>query len=129
MLNARYFACICVVVSGYSNIPLVIGWQSANTGSQSQRAVSLGMLNSVGQCLSILASFLFPTAQGPVYATGSIVNISFSSFGFVIAIAMSLYYRRENARRDAVEGGKPTAGTILNTIEEFDLAHGFRYVV
>lgn len=52
MLSARYFACICIVTAGYSNIPLVISWQAGNTGSASQRAVSLGMLNSVGQCLS-----------------------------------------------------------------------------
>lgn len=110
-----------------SNIPLVISWQSANTGSQSQRAVSLGMLNSVGQCLSILAAFLFPTIEGPEFLKGSKVNLIFSSVGFCIAIGMTLYYRRENARRDAVEG-KPGKEAV-NSFEDFDLAIGFRYVV
>lgn len=76
--SARYFACICVVTAGYTNvslnepqrlkdhtgwyilkIPLIIAWQAGNTANESQRATSLGMLNSIGQCLSILASFLW----------------------------------------------------------------------
>lgn len=77
----------------------------------------------------VLAAFLFPTAQGPQYYTGAAVNIGFSCLGFVIALAMSFYYRKENARRDIAEGGKPIPGAILNTIEEHDLATGFRYVV
>jgi hypothetical protein len=48
-LHVRYFGCICVVVAGYAAIPLIMSWQSNNTGSQSQRAVSLGMLNTIGE--------------------------------------------------------------------------------
>lgn len=36
----------------------ILAWQSANTGNQSQRAASLGMLNTLGQCLSLAAAFL-----------------------------------------------------------------------
>jgi hypothetical protein len=42
---------------------------------------------------------------------------------------MSVYYRWENTRRDRVEGGRPPKGTVLNVIEEHDLAPGFRYVL
>jgi hypothetical protein len=48
-LHARYFGCIAIVCAGYGAIPLLIAWQSNNCGSQSQRAVSLGMLNTIGQ--------------------------------------------------------------------------------
>lgn len=51
-LHVRYFGCIFVVTAGYSAIPLIMSWQSANTGSESQRAVSLGMLNSGQSCPS-----------------------------------------------------------------------------
>ncbi|KAI5479118.1 high-affinity nicotinic acid transporter [Pseudohyphozyma bogoriensis] len=126
-LSARYFGCFCVVAAGYTNIPIIMAWQSNNTGSQSQRAVSLGMLNSVGQCLSILAAFSFPSTQGPHYTKGLLLNIAFSCLGFCIIVAMTCYYRFENARRDRVEGGKPVKGTPINVFEEFDLAPGFRY--
>lgn len=41
---------------------------------------------------------------------------------------MTLYYRAENKRRDRIEGGRPVEGTVLNVIEEHDLAPGFRYI-
>lgn len=132
-----------------------MSWQSNNTGSQSQRAVSLGMLNSVGmspifssrahynynttlrtdiirssgQCLSILASFSFPDSEEPRYIKGISLNIAFNALGIFIAMGMSLYYRLENARRDRVEGGRPPKGEVMNVVEEHDFARGFRYVV
>jgi hypothetical protein len=36
--------------------------------------------------------------------------------------------RWENKRRDKVEGGAPAKGTVLNVIEDHDLAVGFRYI-
>ncbi len=126
-LRARYFACICVVTAGYSAIPLIMAWQSGNCGAESQRAVSLGMLNTVGQCLAILAAFSFPTAEAPKYVKGCALNIAFQALGLVLALAHSAYYRIENRRRDKREG-KPVKGETLDTIEEYDLARGFRYV-
>ncbi|WWC86436.1 uncharacterized protein L201_001313 [Kwoniella dendrophila CBS 6074] len=126
--SARYFACCLIVTAGYTNIPLIISWQSGCTGSQSQRATSLGMLNSVGQCLSLLAAFLFPSKEGPQYRKGAIVNIAFQALGLILVLAMTMYYRYENKRRDKVEGGRPPKGTPINVVEEYDLAPGFRYV-
>jgi len=126
-LHVRYFGCICVVVAGYAAIPLIMSWQSNNTGSQSQRAVSLGMLNTIGQCLSVLAAFSFPSDEGPTYTKGCILNMSFQCLGLFIALGMTAYYRYENRRRDKVEGGRPAKGEHINVIEEHDLAVGFRY--
>ncbi|KAJ9103229.1 hypothetical protein QFC21_002652 [Naganishia friedmannii] len=132
-LHVRYFACICIVTAGYCAIPIIMSWQANNTGSQSQRAVSLGMLNTIGmpsarQCLSVLASYSFPSKQGPRFVKGITLNLAFQALGFVIAMGMTAYYRWENKRRDRVEGGPPAEGAVLNTMEEFDLAPGFRYV-
>jgi hypothetical protein len=91
--------------------------------------VALGLLNSVGQCLSILASFSFPDDEKPRFIKGISLNIAFAALGFIIAIGMMEYYRRENARRDRVEGGRPPSGEVLNVVEEHDLARGFRYML
>ncbi|KAJ9097419.1 hypothetical protein QFC19_006789 [Naganishia cerealis] len=107
-LHARYFACICIVTAGYCAIPIIMSWQSNNTGSQSQRAVSLGMLNTIG----------------PRFVKGIALNIAFQALGFILALSMSAYYRWENKRRDRVEGGRPPKDAVLNTMEEFDLAPG-----
>ncbi|KAI9638179.1 major facilitator superfamily domain-containing protein [Dioszegia hungarica] len=127
--SARYFACCCIVTAGYTNIPLIISWQAGNNPNESQRATALGYLNSIGQSLSLAASFLFPSVEGPSYTKGSIVNIAFQAFGLLIALSMTLYYRFENKRRDEAEGGRPPAGTHLDTHEFYDKAQGFRYVI
>jgi hypothetical protein len=85
---------------------------------------SLNLSNSIGQCLSLAASFLFPSVEGPAYTKGSIVNIAFQSFGLLIALGMTLYYRFENKRRNEAEGGRPPAGTHLDTHEFYDKAQG-----
>lgn len=87
------------------------------------------MLNTVGQCLSILAAFSFPDDEEPRYVKGITLNIGFSILGIIISLSMSAYYRLENARRDTVEGGRPLVGEVLNVIEEHDLARGFRYTL
>lgn len=84
----------------------------------------MGYLNSIGQSLSLAASFLFPSVEGPAYTKGCIINIAFQAFGLLIALSMTTYYRRENKRRNEIEGGKPAPGTHLETHEFYDKAPG-----
>lgn len=133
------------VTAGYTAIPTIMAWTASMTGSQTQRAVALGMLNSVGQCLSVLAAFLFPTAEGPRYTKvrprrllkafsilhladprdsfhqGASINIAFQVLGFTIAGCLTVWFRLENKKRDRREGGPPEKGVVLNVIEEYDL--------
>ncbi|POY70839.1 hypothetical protein BMF94_6252 [Rhodotorula taiwanensis] len=129
-LRARYFACCCLASAGYSNIPLIMAWVASNAPNESQRAASMGSLNSVGQCLSILAAFLFPKIERPRLIKGASVNIAFQSLGVILALSMTLYYRRENRKRDLAEGGPPPKGMRIENIDtEYDRAKGFRYTV
>jgi len=116
------------LVADLLSLPLaVMSWQAGNSACETQKAVSLGMLNSVGQCLSILASFLFPKSKGPRYIKGASLNIAFQSLGLLIALGMTLYYRAENRRRDRVEG-KPLKGVKPEGMHvDYDHAIGFRY--
>jgi hypothetical protein len=100
-----------------------MAWVSNNCPSQSQRAANLGMLNSLGQCLSILAAFIFPTSEGPTWRKGFGVNLAFNLLAIVIALALTVYFRMENKRRDKREGGKPHVGTPQN-FQAYDLSPG-----
>lgn len=42
----------------------------------------------------------------------------------VLALGLSVYFRRENARRDRVEGGRPGEGALLEVVKMHDLAPG-----
>lgn len=71
----------------------------------------------------------FPSKEGPQYRKGGIVNVTFQCLGLVLVLAMTAWYRYENKRRDKVEGGRPAKGEVVDTLHQFDLAPGFRYVV
>jgi len=122
--HARYFATFCIVIGGYCSIPLVLAWVSSNSGSQTQRATGLGLLNTIGQCASILAAFLFPKSEGPEWKKGFSVNLAFNLLAICIALSLSAWFRWENRRRDKKEGGRPVKGAVLNVTEEHDLAQG-----
>ncbi|OXG87344.1 hypothetical protein C346_03237 [Cryptococcus neoformans D17-1] len=122
--SARYFACILIVTAGYANLPLLVSWLSGATANQSQRATGLGIINTIGQCLSLTSAFLFPTAEGPQYIKGASINIAFNALGLIIAVIMTIYFRWENRRRDKREGGRPPRGTYLDVGNKYDLAPG-----
>ncbi|GAA5870519.1 hypothetical protein JCM16303_001509 [Sporobolomyces ruberrimus] len=127
-LRARYFGVISVVVAGYSAIPLIMSWQASNFATESSKATALGMLNTVGQCMSVLAAFSFPKNQGPRYVKGASLNIAFQALGLLITLAMTTYYRLENRRRDKRDGGKPLKGLPIEGLhEQYDHAPSFRY--
>ncbi|KAI1319395.1 major facilitator superfamily domain-containing protein [Xylariaceae sp. FL0255] len=126
--HARYFACFLIIIGAYVSIPLIQSWVSNNTGSQSQRAVHLGFLNSLGNWAALVSPFIFPTKQAPTWHLGFGLNLGFSIAAVIVAGSMIIYFRRENARRDRVEG-KPVPGQFVNQAELHDLAPGFRYTI
>ncbi len=81
------------------------------------------MLNSIGQCLSILAAFIFPTPEAPTWRKGFGVNLAFNLLAVIIALGLTFYFRMENKKRDRAEGGTPAAGT-LQAYERYDLSPG-----
>ncbi|CAD6582353.1 MAG: hypothetical protein TREMPRED_003261 [Tremellales sp. Tagirdzhanova-0007] len=132
--HARYFACFCIVIGGYCTIPLIQSWIANNTGSQSQRAVHLGMLNSLANWgavtsphPSLTSPFIFPTASAPRWHLGFGLNLAFSCAAVVVTTCMMVWFHLENKRRDRVEGGKPGQGQKVEAAKLHDLAPGFRY--
>jgi hypothetical protein len=61
------------------------------------------MLNSIGQCLSILAAFIFPSNEGPRWRKGFGVNLAFNLMAICIAFGLTTYFRMENRKRDRRE--------------------------
>ena len=129
ILSVRYFGCVLVVVPAYAGIPLQLSWVSSNNPTQSQRAVGLAMLQAVGQAGSFVGSFSFPSKEGPQYKKGVAINIAFQLLGAALALAMTMYCRLENRRRDKVEGGRPATAEGLDVKTHFEKAPGFRFTV
>lgn len=55
-----------------------------------------------GNCGGIIASYVYLTRDGPRYITGHCILIGFVGMAFFLTSFMSMWCRRENARREAV---------------------------
>ena len=55
----------------------------------------------VGNLGGILASFIYLSVDGPRYVKGHSILIGILAMSASICTFMTIYYRRENARRDA----------------------------
>lgn len=126
--HVRYFATFLVVMGSFAAIPLMLSWVSNNAGNESQRAVELGMLNGIGQCFAILAAFIFPSSEKPLWRKAFGLNLAFNALAALIAIALYFILRNENARRDRKEGGRSFEMIDVDVYTYNDLAVGFRYV-
>jgi len=88
--------------------------EANNTGSQSQRAVSLGMVNSLGQYTSIVPQFIFPTKEA---------QRLWSEPGLYAP-----HYHPELSDVSVLPYEKPES-VVVDVINQHDLARGFRYAV
>lgn len=82
--------------------------------------------NCIGQCFSVLASFLYPSSSAPQYYLGLGLCLGFNLSSITLTFLLSRYYRRENARRDVLEGGRSGDTSDFETLH--DLSPAFRYV-
>jgi MFS family permease len=126
--HIRYFATFLLVMGSFAAVPLTLSWVSNNAPNESQRAVELGMLNGIGHCFSILATFIFPSADKPFWRKGVGLNLAFNALAALVAVNLHLILRRENARRDKDECRHPSDTTQVDIDKYSDLAPGFRYV-
>jgi len=58
-----------------------------------------------GNCGGIVASYVYLSRDGPRFITGHSILIGFVGMAFFLTSFMTLWCRKENARRDAAMGG------------------------
>jgi len=127
-VHAAYFAVFCIVGGTYTTIGLTIAWFAHNLGSETKRATGIPLFMAIGQCGSVLGSHIFPLTEGPRYIKGFAISCALEFLAAIMSIVLSISYRRENARRDALYG-KPHPEARVDTSERADKADDFRYVI
>lgn len=103
-------------------------WAANNAGSESRRAVAVPFAVACAQAVSIGSGYLFPKTDGPKYTKGSAIILALSLAGALFTFIYQMLIRRENKKRDQMEGGPPAAGFIADTTTHADDAPGFRYI-
>lgn len=98
-----------------------------------KRGTGIAMQVMGGNCGGIIASYVYLTRDSPRFIKGHSLLIGIISMAFCLSLFMTVYLRRENARRDALaavaERSDYSDEEKLEQMEIADNAPWFRYTV
>ena len=115
----------------YPNTPQCMAWNGNNTGGSTKRSIALAMQAMAGNLGGILSAFVYLSTDSPQYVKGHCILIGVLTMSASICTFMTVYYRRENKRRDAEFKAPETYTVEEKTLEreKGDGASFFRFTV
>ncbi|KAK0609575.1 major facilitator superfamily domain-containing protein [Bombardia bombarda] len=129
--GVRYAGCFFLAMGIYPNVPQGVAWNGNNIGGSLKRGVGIAMHVAFGNLGGTISAYLFLAKDRPRYLPGFGALLAFQAMAMVLSIFMTIYLRRENARRDR-EFKPPSEYTEEERILERhkgDNASFFRYTV
>lgn len=130
--NHIKYAGTFLCVSGiYPNVPQGVAWNGNNIGGSLKRGVGIAMHVGFGNLGGIVAGFIYQAKAAPRYKAGHSSLIGLLSMSSLLCTFMTIYLRRENARRDAQYKRPDEYTDAEKTLEreKGDNASFFRYTV
>jgi hypothetical protein len=127
----KYIGCFLVTSGIYPNVPQGVAWNGNNIGGSVKRGVGIACHVGFGNLGGLVASFLFLSRQAPRYFPGYGSLIALLTMSTILCCIMTVYLRRENARRDR-EYKAPSEYSYEEKFaerEKGDYATFFRYTV
>lgn len=98
--GVKYAGCFFLATGIYPNVPQGVAWNGNNIGGSLKRGVGIAMHVGFGNLGGTISSYLFLSRDGPRYLSGHSTLLAFQAMAMVLSICMTIYLRRENARRD-----------------------------
>jgi hypothetical protein len=127
----KYAGCFFLATGIYPNVPQGVAWNGNNIGGSLKRGVGIAMHVGFGNLGGTISGYLFLPKAAPRYVSGHSVLLAFQFMACCLSIFMTIYLRRENARRDR-EYKAPAEYTEAEKVaerEKGDNATFFRYTV
>ncbi|KAK8134340.1 major facilitator superfamily transporter [Apiospora sp. TS-2023a] len=127
----KYAGTFFAAMGIYPNVPQGVAWNGNNIGGSTKRGVGIAMHIGFGNLGGVIAGFLYQAKDKPMYYPGHGTLIATETMSLVLCVFMTLYLRRENARRDR-EHKPPSAYTTEERLlerERGDNASYFRYTI
>lgn len=115
----------------YPNVPQGVAWNGNNIGGSLKRSVGIAMHVGFGNLGGVMSSFIYRTQDKPHYRVGHGTLIGTLTMSTILSVFMTVYLRRENARRDR-EYKAPSEYTEAEQLlerEKGDNASFFRYTI
>lgn len=98
--HVKYAGTFFFATGIYPNVPQCMAWNGNNVGGSTKRSIALAMQAMTGNLGGILAAFIYLKKDSPQYTQGHSILIGILGMSASICTFMTIYYRRENARRD-----------------------------
>ncbi|KIW71098.1 hypothetical protein PV04_03303 [Phialophora macrospora] len=129
--HVKYAGCFFFGAGIYPNVPQGVAWNGNNIGGSVKRAVGIAMHVGFGNLGGIISGFIYLSEDSPKFTKGHAILIGMLTMSTCLQIFMTLYLRRENARRDAEYKAPELYSTEDKAAEreKGDNATFFRYTV
>ncbi|KEF61622.1 uncharacterized protein A1O9_03190 [Exophiala aquamarina CBS 119918] len=129
--HVKYAGCFFFAMGIYPNVPQGVAWNGNNIGGSVKRGVGIAMHVGFGNLGGAISGFIYLSKDSPKFTPGHAILIGLITMSTCLQIFMTIYLRRENARRDA-EYKSPDQYTSQDRDaerEKGDNATFFRYTV
>lgn len=127
----KYAGCFLMASGIYPNVPQGVAWNGNNIGGSLKRGVGIAMHVGFGNLGGTIAAYLYLPRNSPTYYPGHSALLACQVMALMLSVLMTIYLRRENARRDR-EHKPPSEYTEEERFaerEKGDNATFFRYTV
>ncbi|KIW43317.1 uncharacterized protein PV06_04429 [Exophiala oligosperma] len=98
--HVKYTGCFLFAAGIYPNVPQGVAWNGNNIGGSVKRGVGIAMHVGFGNLGGAISGFIYLSKDSPEFTQGHAILIAMISMSTCLCIFMTLYLRRENARRD-----------------------------
>lgn len=128
--GVHYAGCFLVAMGLYVVVGLPLAWLPANNPRYGKRTTATGLQLTVGNCSGIMASFLYPSSEGPRYIRGHAVTLAMVCWACLVYGFMWFYFSRVNARRARGEEDAKISGMTDEEVAELgDSSPRFMYTI
>lgn len=88
------YVMLCFITSGiYTALPMVLTWTSGTIHfPREKRAISIAIVNALGNLSSVYGSRIWPDADGPYYPIGFGVTAGFLGFGAILTLVLGVLF-------------------------------------
>lgn len=99
--GVRYMALFFMSMGTFSQMPLLLGWLSANLRGQKYLAIGMAWMIGFGNCANFVSSNIFFKWESPKYPTGFTSGLVFTIVGLSTALFICGLLVWRNKQRDA----------------------------
>ncbi|KAF5581056.1 high-affinity nicotinic acid transporter [Fusarium pseudocircinatum] len=104
-----------------------ITWLLNNQGRDSKKGAGLAITLIIGQCSSLLSSYMFPKEDSPFFVKGCAIGCGMSGAIVILALFMHVALERENKRNEKLHGPLDDDAEVDAT-DDGEQSKNFRYL-